>query len=132
MFSLLTFNSENPIENSNFKHVYSSKMKEINFPQSTGLFPFHSEPKFGSINEQNNLNFKIYPNPMKEFAWIKLDKQSNVELSIFNLYGQLIFQNNYVRGQSITIDNDSFKSGTYFVKIKSEDSSIGVKKLIIK
>lgn len=86
----------------------------------------------GSINEQNKLNFKVYPNPMKEFALIELDKQSNVELSIFNLYGQLIFQNNYVRDQSITIANDSFKSGTYFVKIKSEDNSIGVRKLIIK
>lgn len=86
----------------------------------------------GGINELKSLKFIITPNPMNETATVKLNNYNKIKLSILNMQGQLMSQNRYFNNQSITIHRDKLNSGIYFVKIKSDNNSIGIKKLIVK
>jgi hypothetical protein len=86
----------------------------------------------GGINDIKSLKFIITPNPMNETAIIELNNYNEIELSIFNIQGQLVGQKNYFNNQSIIINRDKFNSGIYFVKIRTDDNSIGIRKLIIK
>jgi hypothetical protein len=85
----------------------------------------------GGTNNIKPLEFKILPNPMNEIAILKLNDYIELELSIFNIQGQLVSQQNYFNNQSITINRGIFNSGIYIIKIRNEENSIGIKKLII-
>jgi len=86
----------------------------------------------GGINDAKSLKFNIAPNPMNEISIIKLENYSEIQLSIFNIQGQLVRQKKYFNNQSIIINKNNFNSGIYFVKIRTDSNLIGIKKLIIK
>jgi len=86
----------------------------------------------GGINDNTTLDFKISPNPFNETAIIELNDYRKIELSIFDIQGQLLSQNKYFNSQSIIINRDKLNSGVYFLKIKTDDNFVGIKKLIIK
>ena len=86
----------------------------------------------GGINDMKQLDFRILPNPMAEIAIIELNNYSEIELSILNIQGQLVSQDNYYNSQSITINRHEFSAGIYFVKIKTDENSIGIRKLIVR
>ena len=78
------------------------------------------------------LEFTISPNPMNKSAIIELDDYSKIELSIFDIQGRIVRQNNYINNQAIVIDKDKLNSGIYFVKIRTDKNLIGIRKLIVK
>jgi len=84
------------------------------------------------INDNKTLDFKISPNPFNETAIIELNDYREIELSIFDIQGQLIKQKNYFNNQSIIINRDNLNSGVYFIKIRTDDNFAGIRKLIIK
>lgn len=86
----------------------------------------------GGINDTKSLKFNITPNPMNEISIIELESYSEIQLSIFNIQGQLVRQKRYFNNQSIIINKANFNSGIYFVKIRTDSNLIGIKKLIIK
>jgi hypothetical protein len=86
----------------------------------------------GGINDMKPLDFRILPNPMAEIAIIELNNYSEIELSILNIQGQLVSQANYYNSQSIIINRHEFSAGIYFVKIKTDENSIGIRKLIVR
>ena len=68
---------------------------------------------------KNNINFLIYPNPGKEYIFIKLENPT-VEnevctISIFNLMGQLCYYNNHFQER---IDTKNFPQGLYSIKLQ--------------
>ena len=70
------------------------------------------------------LNFKIYPNPFKDYALIKynLPEDSHVNISIYNVLGQKI----------ITLLNEKKKAGDYEMKFYPKNLSKGIYFLKIK
>ncbi len=86
----------------------------------------------GGINDIKSLKFKISPNPMNATAIIEMNSYNEIELSIFNIQGQLVRQKNYFNNQSIIINKDRLNSGIYFVKIRTDENLIGIRKLIVK
>lgn len=86
----------------------------------------------GGINDIKPFDFRILPNPMNETAIIELNSFNEIELSIFNIQGQLVRQKNYFNNQSIIINKDKFNSGIYFVKIRTDGNLFGIRKLIVK
>jgi len=86
----------------------------------------------GGINDNKTVQFNIYPNPLNESAIIELNEFHNeIELSLLNIKGQLIKQQTYLNSQSITLNRDNLKAGIYFMKIKTDNNLIGVRKLVI-
>jgi alpha-tubulin suppressor-like RCC1 family protein len=60
-------------------------------------------------------NLKIYPNPVKDFLNISYENPINI-ISIVNLLGQEVINTNQSK-----IDVSDLISGTYFIKISSDD-----------
>ncbi|MFK8058656.1 MAG: T9SS type A sorting domain-containing protein [Polaribacter sp.] len=76
-------------------------------------------------------SIKIYPNPAKHNFTIlfnNLDGVKNIE--IYNLLGKLVFEKT-ANESNINI-NSKFNSGSYFVKIISDDNKVFYRKLVIK
>lgn len=86
----------------------------------------------GSINENRTLNFNIFPNPLNDNAIIELDNYYNkLELCVFDIQGNLVKKQNFENINSMTLNINNLKSGLYFIKLKSNNNLVGVKKIII-
>jgi len=78
-------------------------------------------------------NVTVYPNPATDFVTISIkDRNKNHTISIFDPLGREVLKKEIVSGkQDLKLSVEQFTTGTYFVKISSENASI-TKKLIIK
>jgi hypothetical protein len=65
-------------------------------------------------------NVVAYPNPVKDILNISLE-QDITALSLYNVLGQEI-QKKFYASKEITIDFSNLLSGTYFVKVTSNDA----------
>ncbi len=90
------------------------------------------------VNVENNsrLNFSpLYPNPSNGTIHIPItiDQASNVELKIFNLYGQLVYSNidHFNAGESLAILPTSLKSGQYYVIAEMNGKRLSTHDVII-
>ena len=82
------------------------------------------------IKEITNLNFfKASPNPMDNELNIqfKLLKNDQIEISIFNFFGQIVYWNkkNYDAGQlfDLKIDTEKFGNGVYLLRLKGSKTT---------
>ncbi|MCZ4317750.1 T9SS type A sorting domain-containing protein [Aequorivita viscosa] len=73
-------------------------------------------------DEFQNIDFLLYPNPAKEQITIALnDVSSNYEVTIFNVLGKKVYASEIQKdGQ---IDVSGLASGTYLVKLNSDNKS---------
>lgn len=81
-------------------------------------------------------NIKLFPNPSKEITTLNyyLNKDSRVTINITDLNGKIVSTQIYEDASegfySKKIDLSDMNSGTYFVKIKTNDNSV-TKKLVV-
>ena len=79
----------------------------------------------------NNINFNesnlnIYPNPVKDFLSIDLQKNTTGIVTIYNTQGQIIYQQDIQSESDVHIDVSNLISGLYFLKVNSKNGiSIG-------
>lgn len=73
-----------------------------------------------SVNEYDQINVTVYPNPANQE--IRIDGQTINRVEIFNLAGQLIFVNSF-DSNHVTVNAADFVAGTYFVKVTSGTTS---------
>lgn len=68
---------------------------------------------YTGIEEFNNSNFSLFPNPANQSINIQSSRLDNV--TITNLFGQIVFiaEKNH---ELVTIDVSAFSSGTYFIR----------------
>ena len=93
--------------------------------------------KFMSISTQNSNNIKkilLYPNPAKEYFYIKTSDINfkDMNISIFDISGRLM-NNIYCteRDNTIRINTGNYINGLYFVKICFDNRNIITKKISI-
>lgn len=70
-----------------------------------------------------DLNTQVYPNPATSISTVQfnVEQLSEVEISVMNTVGQLVYQNKGVYSpglQKAQIDLSDFSSGLYFVKVQ--------------
>jgi len=91
-------------------------------------------PIYG-LNEKkvnNELEFRIYPNPVKNLITVELQSNQPEEglINIFSFQGELILES-FMNGQKkVNIDVSNLSSGIYFIQCLSK-GSIGTKKFIL-
>ncbi|MFY0483106.1 T9SS type A sorting domain-containing protein [Flavobacterium sp. PLA-1-15] len=69
--------------------------------------------------------FSLYPNPVKDVINLSY-KQNITNVSIFNLLGQKVYESN-LDSTSAQINMSGFSSGSYIVKITSDDQTKAIK-----
>ena len=74
-----------------------------------------------SINELDNLNFNIFPNPSNGILYLTKDKIEKSTISILNVLGQEVYQTEF-NNQTTSIDLSSFENGAYLIKLNIANS----------
>ncbi|MBN2664537.1 MAG: gliding motility-associated C-terminal domain-containing protein [Bacteroidales bacterium] len=84
------------------------------------------------VEEPQTFGFELYPNPTSDYFSIKITTSefSPYSIDIFNSTGVLIYKISEVNEQEITLSNEYFTSGVYYVRLKN-DKNIVTKKLIV-
>lgn len=107
--------------------VVCSDQRFFNISNSAFEISADSPPPV-SVQEQENNQFKIYPNPSKETLNVFLKDVKDTELSILDLTGKVVY-NTVLKNQKNSIDVSGFITGMYFVQLKN-DSSHSTTKII--
>ncbi|MCD4793548.1 MAG: T9SS type A sorting domain-containing protein [Bacteroidales bacterium] len=79
-----------------------------------------------------NENITIYPNPSDGIYTVNLNTQNSnlkTKITITDLTGEIVYSENYIDNNEITINISTEKSGIYFLKFIS-DNKIIIKKII--
>ncbi len=104
-------------------HCYSSDLEN-----SEVVIPVSMTVTDVSVNEHNQIEVKIYPNPATNFVQVSSDQIQRVE--VYNMMGQLVFEQNYNDSQ-VVISTTGMAPGTYAVKVTAT-SGIVTKQVIVK
>tara|TARA_R110000850_G_scaffold150497_1_gene273159 strand:+ start:51268 stop:52629 length:1362 start_codon:yes stop_codon:yes gene_type:complete len=83
------------------------------------------------VSDYDENIFLIYPNPAKTKIQIKSGSQPLNSFDIFDIKGRSVTSGTF-QGNSNVIDVSQFKSGVYFVNVKTTEGMSQVKKLIKK
>ena len=78
-----------------------------------------------AVNENSNLSFNIYPNPVKDVLTIEGEYTST---NIYDVYGKLVLTTDHQN----TIDVTALNSGVYFINITTGDGTFMQKITIAK
>jgi len=78
-----------------------------------------------------DIKVEIYPNPATTTLNIKSPENEIAEINIFDISGKLLLSKNNF-GKNNSIDVSSLISGTYILKLKTEDGKLSSKKFLIK
>jgi hypothetical protein len=106
------------------------------FGNSPDIGKYEFIPNLNSNNTDKNMIVDFFPNPFNPSININytLSEQSNVMINAYNINGQLIDEianNIYQPGKYSLIWNATdFSSGTYFVKLTTDKTSI-IKKIVL-
>ncbi len=84
--------------------------------------PLYIPWDYTGINDAEKAEFEIYPNPVQANLNIKFNMDEAAQLSIFNIVGQTVYQQEI--GANTQIDMSSFESGVYFINLKAESKSV--------
>jgi len=90
------------------------------------------------ISTTNQLNAFIYPNPvMNANCRLRIENaKANIQIKIYNINGNLIYQNNIEKGnntyQDYQLDTSKFASGVYYALISTDKEHKRVKFAVIK
>jgi len=84
------------------------------------------------LNNQN-VNFKVFPNPVNDNLKIEFlnKKIEEVDIVIYNLKGEIVFQKKYSESSMFSINTSEFSNGMYCIQIRTERGIIGKEKVVI-
>jgi hypothetical protein len=80
-----------------------------------------------SVNEIENINLTIFPNPSSGSLFIKTDLLLN-EIKIFDLVGNIVFHKNQINQSHLTVDD--LPNGTYFISVTDKNKNSYYSKII--
>ncbi|MBL31920.1 MAG: hypothetical protein CMP62_04265 [Flavobacteriales bacterium] len=75
-----------------------------------------------SLDEDNNFEWQIYPNPFSEYTTIQFTNHTNkeVQIQIISLSGKIIYNTSTVTNEHIIANN--FSAGYYIIQLKSDQT----------
>lgn len=80
--------------------------------------------------EDSSEELIILPNPAKDWLTIKLDGAAINSLYIYNILGELVYEQNSIVAAEITIDASILSKGLYTIKVKTQEKLFTQKLLI--
>lgn len=75
---------------------------------------------YSSIKENAEFLVEIFPNPFVDFVKVSSEKEDITNVEIFNMSGELVFQDTPSEPSQLNYDLSSFEEGMYVVSISSE------------
>ncbi len=117
------------INMTNPQTIYT-RLESLDPCYSVGSFVIFADPNLG-VNDGLLNDLKIYPNPTTGIINLQNDNLiESIEVTIYNLQGQLLYKDNIVPNRGIVeLNLSSISSGVYFIKA-TVDSNVVVKKVV--
>jgi hypothetical protein len=83
-------------------------------------------------NVSSNQELLIFPNPVNKFLNIQFiaEKSINYNLSIFDVFGKLIYQNKNTNGNDHSLDMSHFAQGIYYLRLEQNGLLLKQEKII--
>lgn len=81
------------------------------------------------ITDENQVHFKIYPNPAKSHFTID-SSQNIIEVKVYDASGQLIEQQSKINQSKLTIPTSQWVNGVYWIHVETIDSRT-IEKIIV-
>ncbi|MBR6067472.1 MAG: T9SS type A sorting domain-containing protein [Bacteroidales bacterium] len=84
------------------------------------------------VDEDENVVLSVYPNPASEN--IIVEGENIAEIQVCNLLGEVVYYNSSVvprRDATIVISTENMPAGSYFVRVRMEDSKVVTKKIVV-
>jgi hypothetical protein len=103
------FMDENPANGINYY-----RLKQTDFD---GAFEYS---KIVSVEFESQVQAIVFPNPMIDNLTIRADTQDKVNIRIFNLFGQIVYQNTQRIDNQMDIDLSMLPAGSYFLQVISD------------
>jgi chitinase len=75
-------------------------------------------PNQTTVFDKNNSNISLYPNPCSNQLYLEYKNSSVLDIKIYNLFGQLVYQNTINGGEQI--DASNFAPSIYVVEVNGE------------
>jgi hypothetical protein len=113
----------------------STNVAYARIPNGTGTFTynppsFNYNNDFASIGQNNQFQFKFYPNPFKSQLNIFLDNDKKTNVFIYDIHGKIIKEQIIESGKNEMMLNFSYlKNGMYLVLLKNSQN-ISIQKII--
>ena len=104
-------------------HCYSS-----DFDNKEVVVPVYLNITNVSVNEHNQIEVALYPNPATDFVQITSDQILSVK--VFNLSGQLMHYGTY-HDSRVIIPTTNFTAGTYLVEVTTKGGRT-TKKVVVR
>ena len=84
-----------------------------------------------SVNDkEKSTSYSIYPNPTATMLMIDNTSLNAAHITIYDLYGKLVYDSFVKNDPTIRIDVSTFSKGIYCVEIESKDRSVIRKKVV--
>ena len=113
----------------------STNVSYARIPNGTGPFvyntpSFNYNNDFASIGQNNQFQFKCYPNPFQNRLNIFLDNKKKTNVFIYDIHGKIIKEKMIESGKNeIVLNTSTLKNGMYLVLLKNSQN-ISVQKII--
>lgn len=73
-----------------------------------------------SVNERFKLNFKIYPNPVKDTFQLKFEKQENeITIELYSSLGKLVLKTTKFHVNEVDVNISDLNQNIYFLKVSN-------------
>ena len=77
-------------------------------------------------------NFAVYPNPFSSETTIKTSFPLNkAVVKLYNLMGEVVYQQSNLQGQSFMLHKNNLPSGIYYLMLSENNRTIATKKIVI-
>ena len=88
----------------------------------------------GITDPPNSIQFKMYPNPLIDYTSIEFEnpKRINYTLSIHNIQGKIVRSIHNITSGKVRVERKDLTAGLYFVRLRDENASLTVHKLLVK
>ena len=85
----------------------------------------------GITDFENESGITIYPNPIKDRITIELDKiTENTQISITNAQGKVVYSNQNINTNRISVDGQEWSKGIYFLNVSDNNNNLRVIKVV--
>ena len=88
----------------------------------------------GGINELDGNSYSLlaFPNPFSSTTQITLSQTyHNILLSVFDIQGKLVAQNQYQETNNIILNKNKLNNGMYFLKFVLDEKEVATGKVVV-
>lgn len=85
------------------------------------------------IDDDNALNFTVYPNPFSAQATLSFNQELNADhqIVIYNIVGSEVYRNNNLNGTQLILTKDDLSQGVYLLVLMNKNERHSTTKLIV-